>query len=405
MRPTLLVLASTYPRWENDPEPGFVHELCRRLARSFNVVAVVPDAPEAAPSGMLDGVEVLRYRYAPRSLQTLVNNGGIATNLKRSPWKWLLVPGFIAGQYLAARRVMRARRVDAIHAHWLIPQGWIARILHRRHGVPFVVTSHGGDLFGFRGNALQAIKRKVAQASATMTVVSSAMRDELARLDLHPSRLVVLPMGVDLQHRFVADGDTKRHGQQLLFVGRLVPKKGLPYLLRALPRVLATRPGVTLKIVGFGPERPALMALAAQLGIDAHVEFCGALSQPELPTLYRQASAFVAPFIRDETGNQEGLPVVLMEAIGCGCPAIVGNVPGISELLGDEANAVSVDPRDTDALAEAILDVLDHPDLARQRALAIRRAALEKIDWEYIAASYAQVMARVIAEHGARGQS
>ncbi len=266
MRPTLLVLASTYPRWENDPEPGFVHELCRRLARSFDVIAVVPDAPEAAPSGMLDGVEVLRYRYAPRKLQTLVNNGGIACNLKRSPWKWLLVPGFIVGQYFAARRVVRARHVDAVHAHWLIPQGWIARILLRRKGAPFVVTSHGGDLFGFRGNALQAIKRKVAQASATMTVVSSAMRDEVARLGLHPSRLVVLPMGVDLQHRFVADGDTKRHRQQLLFVGRLVPKKGLPYLLHAVPKVLVTRPGVTLKIVGFGPERPALMALAAQLG-------------------------------------------------------------------------------------------------------------------------------------------
>lgn len=405
MRPTLLVLASTYPRWENDPEPGFVHELCRRLARSFDVVAVVPDAPEAAPSGMLDGVEVLRYRYAPRMLQTLVNNGGIATNLRRSPWKWLLVPGFIGGQYLAARRVIRARRVDAVHAHWLIPQGWIARILLRRHGAPFVVTSHGGDLFGFRGKALQVVKCKVAQASAAMTVVSSAMRDEVVRLDLRPSRLVVLPMGVDLQHRFVVDVDAKRQVQQLLFVGRLVPKKGLPHLLHALPKVLATRPGVTLKIVGFGPEQPALMTLAKQLGIDAQVEFCGAIAQPELPALYRQASAFVAPFVRDESGNQEGLPVVLMEAIGCGCPAIVGNVPGVSELLGDEANAVCVDPRDADALAEAILDVLDHPDVARQRALAIRRAALDKVDWEHIALSYGQIMARVIAERGAGGRS
>lgn len=403
MRPTLLVLASTYPRWENDPEPAFVHELCRRLVHSFHVIAVVPDSPEAASSGMLDGVEVLRYRYAPRKLQTLVNNGGIATNLKRSPWKWLLVPGFIAGQYLAARRVMRARRVDAIHAHWLIPQGWIARILLRQRGAPFVVTSHGGDLFGFRGKALQAVKREVAQASAAMTVVSSAMRDEVARLGLHPSRLTVLPMGVDLQRRFVVDLEIERQSQQLLFVGRLVPKKGLPYLLHALPKVLAAKPGVTLKIVGFGPEQPALMALVTRLAIDAQVEFCGAIAQPELPALYRQASVFVAPFIRDESGNQEGLPIVLMEAIGCGCPAVVGNVPGVSELLGDEAHAVCVDPRDPDALAQAILDVLDHPDVARQRALATREAALHKIDWEHVALSYGQVIARAIADSGAGG--
>ena len=78
-KPGLLVLASTYPRWKDDHEPGFVHELCKRLAGSFDVVALVPDAPGADPDGLLDGVDVVRYRYAPRWLQTLVNDGGIVT--------------------------------------------------------------------------------------------------------------------------------------------------------------------------------------------------------------------------------------------------------------------------------------------------------------------------------------
>ena len=125
-RPTVLVLASTYPRWANDPEPAFVHEVCRRLVDRFEVIALVPDAPDADPDGLMDGVRVVRYRYAPRMLQTLVNNGGIATNLKRSPWKWLLVPTFVLMQYLAGRRMMRERRIDVIHAHWLLPQGLVA---------------------------------------------------------------------------------------------------------------------------------------------------------------------------------------------------------------------------------------------------------------------------------------
>lgn len=399
MRPTLLVLASTYPRWPNDPEPGFVHELCRRLTPQFQIIALVPDSPGAEPSGEFDGVEVIRYRYAPRTMQTLVNNGGIATNLKRSAWKWLLVPTFVAGQYLAARRIMRKRHVDVIHAHWLIPQGLIARMLHRSHRIPYVVTSHGGDLFGFRGRALNRLKQIVASSSAGMTVVSNAMREESIRLGLSPPQLSVLPMGVDLRKRFVPDPDCPRDEDSLLFVGRLVPKKGLCHLLDAMPAVLSSRPAVRLTIAGFGPEEESLRTQALQLGIEGSIHFKGAVTQPELPAIYRRASLFVAPFIRDASGNQEGLPVVLMEAIGCGCPAVVGNVAGIRDLLGEHADAISVDPRDSVALATAILNALDHPGEARQRADAMRQAAASKVDWEVIAEAYSARLRACLPEN------
>lgn len=388
--PTLLVLASTYPRWRDDPEPGFVHELCRRLATSFNVIALVPDAPNADASGILDGVEVIRYRYAPRRLQTLVNHGGIATNLRRSKWKWLLVPGFLFGQYIAAKRLLKHRRVDVIHAHWLLPQGFVARRLQQGAGVPYLVTSHGGDLFGLRGRVLNALKRRVASSSAAMTVVSSAMRDEAGRVGLQPPRMTVLPMGVDMRDRFVPDPTIRRNSDELLFVGRLVPKKGLVHLLDAMPAVLAQRPAAILIIAGFGPEEDALKAQAGRLGIAASVNFLGAMAQSDLPVLYRRASLFVAPFIRDDSGNQEGLPVVLMEAIGCGCPVLVGEVAGIGDLLGDARADVCVQSGDSAALAAAIVGVLDDPDQARLRAVEIRRAAADRIDWQNIADGYAK---------------
>jgi glycosyltransferase involved in cell wall biosynthesis len=391
-KPTLLVLASTYPRWRDDPEPGFVHELCRRLVDRFQVIAVVPDAPGAEPSDTLDGVEVVRYRYAPRRWQTLVNNGGIVTNLRRSRWKWLLVPGFVLGQYLVARRLMRERAIEVIHAHWLLPQGLIARSLGRRAHVPYVVTSHGGDLFGLRGRILTALKRKVAASCAAMTVVSSAMRDEATRLGLQPPRLEVLPMGVDLRKRFVPDPQQVRATDELLFVGRLVPKKGLPHLLDAMPAVLAQRPATVLNIVGFGPEEDALKAQARRLGIESSVKFAGATPQHELPALYRHASLFVAPFIRDASGNQEGLPVVLMEAIGCGCPVVVGHVAGVQDLLGVAAREISVQPEDTAALAAAFLAWLENPQQAAIRATAIRDAAAARVDWQHIADGYADVI-------------
>lgn len=395
-RPTLLVLASTYPRWRGDPEPGFVHELCRRLADHFTVVALVPDAPDADPSGEMDRVEVVRFRYAPRWLQTLVNHGGIVGNLRHYPWKWLLVPGFVLCQYLVARRLVRARKIDLIHAHWLIPQGLIARQLKRLAGVPYIVTSHGGDLYGLRGALLERLKQKVAEASSAMTVVSTAMQAEAIKMGLQPPSLAVLPMGVDLRNRFFIDSSIERVENELLFVGRLVAKKGLPALLKAMPAVLGQRPSTVLTIAGFGPEEASLRALARSLNIESHVSFRGATPQEHLPELYRRATVFVAPFVRDSSGNQEGLPVVLMEAIGCGCPVVVGNVPGIQDLLGDAAPEICVDPGDIHALATAILVALENPKQAQERSCRIRTIAADHIDWDVIANGYARVIQKCV---------
>jgi glycosyltransferase involved in cell wall biosynthesis len=398
MRQTLLVLASTYPRWQGDHEPGFVHELCRRLLDRFDVVVLTSHAHGAAAEEMMDGVRVVRYRYGPAAMETLVYGGGIASNLQRAKWKYLLVPGFLLAQYVRAHKLIRQERIDAIHAHWLIPQGLVAARLGKRHGIPFVVTSHGGDLYGLRGRLLNQWKRKVAAASAAMSVVSSAMKEEALALGIRPSQLAVLPMGVDLRRRFVPDETIVRHADELLFVGRLVPKKGLRHLLDALPMIVSRRPGVMLNIAGFGPDEGALRTQARELGMERHVTFLGAVPQKSLPELYRRASVLVAPFVRDDSGNQEGLPVVLMEAIGCGCPVVVGDVRGVDDLLGSHSEHLVVDVRNTTRLAEAVVDVLDRPASALARVRDIRLDAIGRIDWDNIARAYADLIASSMRE-------
>ena len=393
-KPVLLVLASTYPRWPDDPEPGFVHELCRRLTNRFDVLAVVPGADGASESEIMDGVQVIRYRYAPRRWQSLVNDGGIVANLRRHRWKHLLVPGFILGQYFAVRRVLKTHRVDVIHSHWLIPQGMVAKLLGAKYHTPYVVTSHGGDLYGLKAKFFAALKRWVAKSARAMTVVSSAMRDEAIRLGISSDDIPVIPMGVDLFGRFVPDESRQRDKNHLLFVGRLVEKKGLIHLLRAMPKILKVCPDAKLTIVGFGPEESSLRAQADRLGITEKVTFAGALAQQALPDWYRRASVFVAPFIRDTSGDQEGLPVAMMEALACGTPVVVGDVAGVDELLDSDASSIKVNPNDTDAMANLILDTLGNPEKAKVRAAKLRNKIMQDLDWTIIAESYAEVLAK-----------
>ena len=392
IKKTILVLASTYPRWSKDHEPGFIHELSKRLTSEFNVIALVPAAVDSDADGILDGVEIIRYRYAPKALQSLVNNGGIVNNLKTYKWKWLLIPSFILGQYLTIKKILKERKIDVIHAHWLIPQGWIACILAKEYNIPFVVTSHGGDLFGLQGSILAKVKRRVAEQATAMTVVSSAMQEYLAQVFIKPKILEVIPMGVDLKNRFTPKLQIQRNSNELLFVGRLVPKKGLNYLLLALPHLLKQHPNLHLNIVGFGPEELNLKQQVNFLKLENNVKFLGALTQEKLPELYQKATLFVAPFVRADNGDQEGLPVALMEAIGSGCPAIVGHVAGIEDLLGKEIQEIAVDPINTQELVHGISEALNYPVIAQERAMRIRQNAINLIDWESISKKYANIL-------------
>lgn len=395
-RPRLLVLASTYPRWPGDPEPGFVHELAKRLAGTFRVIVLGPHAPGAKPRETMDGVEVVRYRYAPAALETLVNDGGIVTNLKRSKWKLLLVPAFVLAQAWATWRIARRERIDVIHAHWLLPQGLVAALLQSLPGrkVPFVVTSHGADLYALRGRALAALKRFVLRRCAAATVVSSAMLESLRGIGAPTDKVSVLSMGVDLAHRFAPDPSTQRSERELLFVGRLVEKKGLRHLLDALPAVLRAHPDARLVVAGFGPEEAALKEQTRTLGLGHAVHFLGAVPQADLPSLYRRAALFVAPFVRAASGDEEGLGLVLVEAIGCGCPVVVGNVAAMGEVFGAELPAVAVDVRDAQALAARIVAALADPAAIHRSAEALRVVVAGRFGWERIADAYATLLSR-----------
>ncbi|MDR3386993.1 MAG: glycosyltransferase [Rudaea sp.] len=393
----LLVVTSMFPRWADDSEPGFVFELSRRLTAGFDVRVLAPHARGAAATEVMDGVEVVRYRYAPESFETLAYGGGIVPKLRKQPWKWLLVPFFLFGQYLAIRRELKCWRPDAIHAHWIIPQGVIAAIVCGSRKRPVLITTaHGTDVFALNGRLLRRVKRFVLDRSDAVTVVSNALREVVSCFVTDVGKIRVEPMGVDLKHRFTLDAESKRSHHEILFVGRLAEIKGLRYLLDAVAtRLLKRYPDVSIVIVGFGPEEAALRAQAKELGIEDRVTFLGPVAQSALPALYRRASVFVAPFVRGRYGDQEGLGLVLVEAIGCACPVVASALPGVRDVVGAYTQCL-VEPGNSSVLADAIAGVLDDPNAAARLNNELRDHVLVKFDWTAVAQRYQQLLGSAI---------
>ncbi len=395
-RKKILVLTSTYPRWENDHEPGFVHELAKRLVAEFDVLVLTPHAENAETCEVLDEVNIQRFRYAPGRFERLVNNGGIMTNLQKSRLKWLLVPFFFIAFFFAARKLIARNDFAAIHAHWIIPQGLIAVLATRFFGkrIPVLVTSHGADLYALRGKPMLVLKQWILKHAAFVAVVSSGMLSPLALLGVELDKTGVLPMGVDMSGRFTPDADTPRSRNKILFVGRLVEKKGLRVLVDALPEIIKRIPEAVLEIAGFGPEESNLRSQVKNLALEHKVIFCGAIPQNELPGKYRRAAVCVAPFVQSKNGDQDGLGLVMVEAIGCGCPVITSNLPATADVIKNEAMRVA--SGEVAALADTVVKLLSMTDRERSAIASEQiKSVIKCLSWEHVAEGYGQILEKL----------
>ena len=400
-KPAVLELTSTFPRWKRDVEPPFVHELARRLNDSFDVHVLAPHAPGSKRHEILDGVHVHRFRYAPITLERLAYQGGILANLKKYPALGGLVPLFLAAQLLAAVRLLAWHGFQIIHAHWIFPQGMIALLARAlsRSRAKVLCTSHGGDLYGLKGTVFRWVKKMVIDACDHLTVVSHSMRGELMKLGVDSRKVSVIPMGVDLQRRFVPPTVPSRT-ESLLFVGRLVEKKGLRYLLEAMPKIIERYRQAQLTVVGDGPNRHDLEKLVKGLGLRAHVQFLGALNNDELTAIYQRAKIVVFPSVVSDDGDREGFGLVLVEAMGCGCAAVVTDLSAMMDIVQGGKTAIVVRQKNPDEIATAVIRLLNDPELRSAMAREGRRKVLESFDWRVIVPRYRAVLDTAIKAAG-----
>ena len=366
--PRLLVVASTFPAARGDGTPEFVMDLSLRLGRMFDTTVLVPRVPGARKDEEIEGVSIHRFAYFPRRWEDLAH-GAIIENLRSKPSRWLQVLPFLAAESISLRRLIRRLDPDVVHLHWVIPQGVAALIVARR--VPWVVTTLGGDVYALRGRLAAAVKRQVLRRARAVTTMNAEMRDRLIALGAAEATTYVQPLGADIGGlRDLVSGDEPRVPGRLLFVGRLVEKKGAGVLIDALRRLPADLPW-TLEVVGDGP-------LAAELRSQAWglpVTFSGAASREQLAHAYARSEVLVVPSVPAASGDQDGLPTVLLEAMGSGAAVVASDLPGLNEAVTDGESGLLVAPNDPDALAAALRALLtDHELRARLAAAACQRS-------------------------------
>lgn len=392
----ILVLASTYPRWKGDTTPPFVQNLCRELSLDYTVDVLAPHFKGAKKKEVNGGVTVYRYRYAPSSLQLLAYGGGLLDNLKAQRWLIIFLPFFFFSQLFSAIKLLKNNDYDAINAHWIIPQGLVAvlaRSLSRKK-LPLVMTSHGADLFALDQGPFRVLKQWLLSRCQHLTVVSHAMKKfVLSSYSFPMDKISVNPMGVDLC-RFVKP-EVAPDRNQIIFVGRLVEKKGVEYLIRAFEMIVNVRPGAHLIIVGGGPLEDSLKQLSSELGISAFVEFTGAVTNEHTIALYQKAEIAVIPSVVESGGNQEGLGLTLVEAMGCGCAVVASDLPAIHDVVINGKTGLLARPRDPEDLAEKIKilmgDSIYRKKLVESASLRIK----EEFDWSSVGQGYRGLFAEI----------
>lgn len=285
-----------------------------------------------------------------------------------SLWRWLSVDLPLRWRiFLKVREIVKKHDVKVICVGELVSGSWIGLMGQRFLGCKMISYIHGEEIttemdYRFYGRQRRRYLRK---ADAVVAVSHFTEKALIRLMGVAPRKIHLFHNGVDLE-RFQPGPQRAdlidRHGlagkRIILSVGRIVPRKGVDAVIRAMPTILASVPNAHYLIVGTGHYRPTLEALVAELGLERNVAFAGVVADEELADYYRLCDLFVMPNREMPDGDTEGFGLVFLEANACGKPVVGGIAGGAVEAVRHGENGLLVDGWSVGAIAETIVRLL-----------------------------------------------
>jgi glycosyltransferase involved in cell wall biosynthesis len=315
----------------------------------------------------------------------------------RRPVRLLTVAGWVAAAHVARpgvlvrslltlplaaahARTMMKSGVSHVHASWATYPALAAWICWRLTGIPYSFTGHAHDLFIHQ----IGLDRKARDARFVIAI-SEHNRRFLSARGLDDARVHLVHYGVDLSaYRFRARRTAPSGTVRLLCVASFSEFKGHVVLIEALAAGGPQTDRIEVELVGEGPLRRAVEALAERLGVRSRLHFLGRVSEREVAERLDQADLAVLPSVVARSGDTEGIPNALIEAMACGVPVVSTRVSGIPELVRDGETGLLAEPGDAASLRDAIERTLADPSAAEARARAGRRLVEREFEIESV---------------------
>jgi glycosyltransferase involved in cell wall biosynthesis len=398
----ILHVLTAFPRSADDVIVPWLVELLKHLRAAGHDVEVLTSAYRGGGNREFAGIPVHRFRYFPARWENLTHDEAAPDRLRRSLPARTMPAFYVLGGLLAAWRLGRRRPpYDVVHVHWPVPHALFGWAIRRSSGgrTRMVTTWYGAELRWVKGS-LPWLRQFVAWALGTSDQVVAISGHTAAEIRaFRPVEPRVIPYTVGFGTPEPGEASARReNGFVILFVGRLVERKGVRVLieaLRELPRGLRAR----LVVIGDGPERAALEAQARQDGVAAQVEFRGRVTGDDLKRAYAGSNAFVLPAVVDARGDTEGLGVVLLEAMSYGVPVIGSDVGGITDIVTSGESGLLVPPGNPAALAAAIQRLATDPVFASRLGQAGQRRVREDFSWPAIVRRWEECYAAAVSRN------
>ena len=396
----ICMLTSIFPRYLGDHcgAGNTVYEMSKNLisVHGLDVKVVAPNDDKIPKFEVMNGIEVFRFSYFwPRQYQKLAYGAGIPANLRNYMSAKIQLIFFIINFFLRAFSVVR--KSDIIHIQWLL-NGIVGVTLSKIFHKPSVISVRRVVP---SGKIMQKLIKIIAENSDYIIFNSSYTRDELLKFST-PKKYCIIPSTLNLQ-KFKSGKSTKLRRKInlpddsliILYIGYLIEKKGVCYLIEVMSDVIKKIKNVHLVIGGDGFEAEKLKKLVKKHRLDHSVTFLGWVDHNDLPDYYRDADLFVLPSIIDSKGETETLGMVLVEAMASGVPVIGSKVGGIPDVIKPNVGLLT-EPKNPADIAQKLLHLLPNKTKRQKMGLAGVKWAHENFSWENISKHYLKVYQEII---------